>query len=74
MRDSIRCAADLASVPSGEGGDQVKVAKNVYRSGFFFIEGCFYNDMRYGTLPCILSHDVHILEHLGGPSARTTAA
>jgi len=49
LRDAISCSADML-VP-GEFSDNPDLpqdirAKDLYKSGFFYIEGVFYNDMR----------------------------
>lgn len=59
LRDKIKCVADLTTVPDVRGGGEGAPdpadpaappvgppAKEVYRSGFFYIEGTFYNDTR----------------------------
>ncbi|XP_046373697.2 snRNA-activating protein complex subunit 3-like [Haliotis rufescens] len=50
LRDVIRCSNDYAV--SGDHSahpdvTQFTYAKDIYKSGFFFIEGTFYNDLRY---------------------------
>ncbi|XP_046543124.1 snRNA-activating protein complex subunit 3-like [Haliotis rubra] len=49
LRDVIKCSNDYAiSGDHSEHPDitQFTFAKDIYKSGFFFIEGTFYNDMR----------------------------
>ncbi|XP_013406021.1 snRNA-activating protein complex subunit 3 isoform X2 [Lingula anatina] len=50
LRDKYSCVADF-SVPGEFSEDpdmpQDNRAKDLFKSGFFFIEGTFYNDMRY---------------------------
>lgn len=51
LRDFIRCHADhfitqdVSDNPQ-EAQTNQKKTKTIYRSGFFYIEGCFYNDHR----------------------------
>ena len=51
LRDHIRCnmdfisAGDVAQDPF-KPGKRIR-ANDLYKSGFFYIEGCFYNDMRW---------------------------
>ncbi|XP_011306648.1 snRNA-activating protein complex subunit 3 [Fopius arisanus] len=53
LRDKINCisdlsiARDLSDEPLGRGGGIAN--RDVYKSGFFYIEGTFYNDMRDET-------------------------
>ncbi|CAH1796287.1 unnamed protein product [Owenia fusiformis] len=55
LRDKIRCVADLTieKLEEGDFSDNIDVSKEgeptaqeVFPSGFFYIEGVFYNDMR----------------------------
>lgn len=52
LRDFIRCHADhfitqdVSDNPQ-EAQTNQKKTKTIYRSGFFYIEGCFYNDHRW---------------------------
>ena len=51
LRDYIKCATDetrlgdVSENPTAPGSNFQR-AKEVYKSGFFYINGCFYNDMR----------------------------
>ena len=51
LRDCIKCAADetrmgdVSENPTAPDSN-FRRAKEVYKSGFFYINGCFYNDMR----------------------------
>ncbi|GAB6018780.1 small nuclear RNA activating complex, polypeptide 3 [Chamberlinius hualienensis] len=50
LKDVISCSADLQPIGDFSGNpesDSTEIAKNVYKSGFFFFNGVFYNDMRY---------------------------
>ncbi|XP_011153343.1 snRNA-activating protein complex subunit 3 isoform X2 [Harpegnathos saltator] len=49
LREKITCVSDMsiATEISENPDEQIEnLAKNVYKSGFFFIENTFYNDMR----------------------------
>lgn len=49
LKDQIRCTADLYIVGEQQSDtERVRAnrAQDVYKSGFIYIEGCFYNDMR----------------------------
>lgn len=53
LRDLIKCVADY-TVPGGVADEPAKAAdgpplraRDIYKSGFFFIEGRFYNDHRF---------------------------
>jgi len=49
LRDQIRCTADLYIVGEQQADterERAHRAQDVYKSGFIYIEGCFYNDMR----------------------------
>uniref|UniRef100_K1PHX7 snRNA-activating protein complex subunit 3 n=1 Tax=Magallana gigas TaxID=29159 RepID=K1PHX7_MAGGI len=51
LRDKITCVNDLALAGDlSENPDFTPehYAKDIYKSGFFYIEGCFYNDFRDG--------------------------
>ncbi|XP_063434460.1 snRNA-activating protein complex subunit 3-like [Mytilus trossulus] len=50
LRDKISCVNDLAiahDLSDNPDNEFMPYAKDVYKSGFFYIEGVFYNDMRY---------------------------
>jgi len=49
LRDQIRCTADLHIVGEQQTDTErarANRAQDVYKSGFIYIEGCFYNDAR----------------------------